>query len=300
MNHLPGGKDLTQLAIGGFSETANEGVGFGLGFASTMDQVATGTPGRRRLLLGRRGLDDLLGRPEGGPLGGLHDPADAVGHLQLPRPAQEHRLLRRSSTDASALLTGRCQQTLADPVHRPRDTPWPTTPTTTDDATSIFLYGRWPWPTAAERRAASAARLGRFAGTSFCQGLMGGLCNVDENDFRERGFQGLTFRTFDVETRQWSIYWVNAASGALQAPVFGRFENGDRPLLRRGRRRRPSGAGDLRLGGHHAELGPLDPGLLLRRRPRPGRRTGSWSSRRAGPMTSSSSVPRLAGRRQPR
>src|SRR3978361_219865 len=45
MNHLPGGKDLTQLAIGGFSETANEGVGFGLGFASTMDQVRTGSLG---------------------------------------------------------------------------------------------------------------------------------------------------------------------------------------------------------------------------------------------------------------
>ncbi len=45
MNHLPGGKDLTQLAIGGFSETANEGVGFGLGFASTMSQVQTGTLG---------------------------------------------------------------------------------------------------------------------------------------------------------------------------------------------------------------------------------------------------------------
>jgi CubicO group peptidase (beta-lactamase class C family) len=45
MNHLPGGQDLTQLAIGGFSETANEGVGFGLGFASTMDQVRTGTLG---------------------------------------------------------------------------------------------------------------------------------------------------------------------------------------------------------------------------------------------------------------
>ncbi|WP_372786361.1 serine hydrolase domain-containing protein [Phenylobacterium sp.] len=45
MNHLPGGKDLTQLAIGGFSETANEGVGFGLGFASTMGQVQTGTLG---------------------------------------------------------------------------------------------------------------------------------------------------------------------------------------------------------------------------------------------------------------
>jgi CubicO group peptidase (beta-lactamase class C family) len=45
MNHLPGGKDLTQLAIGTFSETANEGVGFGLGFASTLGQVQTGTLG---------------------------------------------------------------------------------------------------------------------------------------------------------------------------------------------------------------------------------------------------------------
>jgi CubicO group peptidase (beta-lactamase class C family) len=45
MNHLPGGKDLTQLALGTFSETANEGVGFGLGFASTLGQVETGTLG---------------------------------------------------------------------------------------------------------------------------------------------------------------------------------------------------------------------------------------------------------------
>jgi CubicO group peptidase (beta-lactamase class C family) len=45
MNHLPGGKDLTQLALGGFSETAYEGVGFGLGFASTLGQVQTGTLG---------------------------------------------------------------------------------------------------------------------------------------------------------------------------------------------------------------------------------------------------------------
>jgi CubicO group peptidase (beta-lactamase class C family) len=41
-NHLAQGKDLTKLAIGGFSETANEGVGFGLGFAMTMGEVETG------------------------------------------------------------------------------------------------------------------------------------------------------------------------------------------------------------------------------------------------------------------
>ena len=46
MNHLPGGKDLTGIAIGGFSETAYEGVGFGLGFASTLDQVKTQSLGK--------------------------------------------------------------------------------------------------------------------------------------------------------------------------------------------------------------------------------------------------------------
>src|SRR6185436_9818216 len=42
-NHLKDNKDLTQMAIGGFSETANEGVGFGLGFACTLDAVTSGS-----------------------------------------------------------------------------------------------------------------------------------------------------------------------------------------------------------------------------------------------------------------
>jgi CubicO group peptidase (beta-lactamase class C family) len=42
-NHLTGGRDLTQMAIGAFSETAYEGVGFGLGFALTLDEVAAGS-----------------------------------------------------------------------------------------------------------------------------------------------------------------------------------------------------------------------------------------------------------------
>ena len=44
-NHLAGGKDLTQMALGAFSETAYEGVGFGLGFATTLGEVASGTLG---------------------------------------------------------------------------------------------------------------------------------------------------------------------------------------------------------------------------------------------------------------
>lgn len=41
-NHLPNGDDLDAQAIGLFSETSNAGIGFGLGFAMTIDQVATG------------------------------------------------------------------------------------------------------------------------------------------------------------------------------------------------------------------------------------------------------------------
>jgi CubicO group peptidase (beta-lactamase class C family) len=44
-NHLPAGGDLARCAVGAFSETAYEGVGFGLGFASTLDEVASGTVG---------------------------------------------------------------------------------------------------------------------------------------------------------------------------------------------------------------------------------------------------------------
>ena len=42
-NHLPGDGDLAGLAIDSFSETMATGVGFGLGFAMTMDGVAAGT-----------------------------------------------------------------------------------------------------------------------------------------------------------------------------------------------------------------------------------------------------------------
>ncbi len=45
-NHLRDGLDLTQMAVGGFSETTYEGVGFGLGFAVTLDEVKNGSIGK--------------------------------------------------------------------------------------------------------------------------------------------------------------------------------------------------------------------------------------------------------------
>jgi CubicO group peptidase (beta-lactamase class C family) len=43
-NHLPGGRDLSQLALG-YSESGRDGIGFGLGFATTSSEVAAGTYG---------------------------------------------------------------------------------------------------------------------------------------------------------------------------------------------------------------------------------------------------------------
>jgi CubicO group peptidase (beta-lactamase class C family) len=41
INHLPGGKELTELSKSLFSEAVFEGLGFGLGFAMTVDQART-------------------------------------------------------------------------------------------------------------------------------------------------------------------------------------------------------------------------------------------------------------------
>jgi CubicO group peptidase (beta-lactamase class C family) len=43
-NHLPGGQDLTQMSKSLFSEAEMAGIGFGLGFATTIDSAATMTP----------------------------------------------------------------------------------------------------------------------------------------------------------------------------------------------------------------------------------------------------------------
>lgn len=44
-NHLVGGGDLTRHSVGIFSEDENAGVGFGLGFAVTLDPASAGIPG---------------------------------------------------------------------------------------------------------------------------------------------------------------------------------------------------------------------------------------------------------------
>ena len=51
-----------------------------------------------------------------------------------------------------------------------------------------------------------------------------GMATVDEMYFPTKGWHGLTLRTFDLQKRQWSIYWVSSTSGRLEPSVVGGFQ----------------------------------------------------------------------------
>lgn len=53
--------------------------------------------------------------------------------------------------------------------------------------------------------------------------LLDGVANVDEFVCPALGFKGMSMRTLDLETRQWSIYWINSTFGKLLNPVVGGF-----------------------------------------------------------------------------
>src|SRR5262249_9159261 len=54
--------------------------------------------------------------------------------------------------------------------------------------------------------------------------FMGRVTNADEVEFPTNGWSGTPFRHFDLEKRQWSIYWVNNRDGKMQSPVTGGFD----------------------------------------------------------------------------
>jgi hypothetical protein len=91
-----------------------------------------------------------------------------------------------------------------------------------------FFYGDWiVRHRMLKRRGAAGDDWTEFTGTATCRALMGGLCNVEENDMVGRGQRGVAFRAFDIARRTWSIHWVSSTDGLVGEPVYGRFENGE-------------------------------------------------------------------------
>ena len=69
-----------------------------------------------------------------------------------------------------------------------------------------------------------------FEGVTEMQPLMGGQANVDHNllDAPSGLYRASTIRCWNPQTRQWSIWWLDARfPGQLDVPMVGSFEGGD-------------------------------------------------------------------------
>jgi len=92
-----------------------------------------------------------------------------------------------------------------------------------------FDYFAGAWTTKQHRlkaRGVGSTEWEDFPATLCMSLYLGGMATVDELYFPTKGWAGLTVRTFDVEKRQWSIYWVSSATGRLEPPVLGGFDGG--------------------------------------------------------------------------
>jgi hypothetical protein len=53
-----------------------------------------------------------------------------------------------------------------------------------------------------------------------------GRAIVEESRFPDQGPAGLFLYAFDLQRRQWSIYWVNGKTGQMDPPLLGGFAGG--------------------------------------------------------------------------
>jgi hypothetical protein len=66
-----------------------------------------------------------------------------------------------------------------------------------------------------------------FDGTAIGKKILNGLGHTDEVVIhRSTGYNhGYTVRLFDVNSKEWSIYWSAGASNVLDTPMIGGFKN---------------------------------------------------------------------------
>lgn len=89
-----------------------------------------------------------------------------------------------------------------------------------------FLHGHWRVHNRRLRqRLLRCTEWDSFEATQYCQPLLDGLGNTDEMR-NDAGPVGVSLRLFDLQARQWVIYWVAPHDGLLQPPVRGAFAGG--------------------------------------------------------------------------
>lgn len=104
-------------------------------------------------------------------------------------------------------------------------------PTRSSEASDFdFFIGSWRVAhRRLKERLASNNEWVEFGGTAVTQKILGGLGNIDDNtlDLPTGPYRAVTLRSFDVDRKQWSIWWLDGRNpGQLDTPVVGRFKDG--------------------------------------------------------------------------
>ena len=92
-----------------------------------------------------------------------------------------------------------------------------------------FIIGQWKVHNRCLRQRLKGSQdWYEFEGKSIARKILGGIGNIDEITFdRETGpVEGMALRLFDPKSQEWSIYWSSSATGVMDTPMIGKFENG--------------------------------------------------------------------------
>ena len=114
--------------------------------------------------------------------------------------------------------------------------PTPSTASRSDNAPADgradfdFFFGRWAVShRRLRKRLAGDTSWDAFGGTCDTRPILGGLGNFDDNviDLPGGSYRAATLRTFDPETRQWSIWWIDGRNPlTIDVPMRGTFADG--------------------------------------------------------------------------
>jgi len=114
--------------------------------------------------------------------------------------------------------------------------PTPSTASRSDNAPADgradfdFFFGRWAVShRRLRKRLAGDTNWDAFGGTCDTRPILGGLGNFDDNviDLPGGSYRAATLRTFDPETRQWSIWWIDGRNPlTIDVPMRGTFADG--------------------------------------------------------------------------
>jgi hypothetical protein len=160
------------------------------------------------------------------------DRGQRQNHMKKNHTMLVHRSIGVCATTIAALL-------FLQPILTWAQTPSPTTKEASQNGASLrdgrhdfdFALGGWKFHLKKLEHPLTGSNTWiELDGHSNCRKIWDGA-NLDQVEVysadRKTHIQGLTLRLYNPESHQWSLYWGNAAKGALSLPaVVGEFKNG--------------------------------------------------------------------------